>query len=392
MFKKIDYTILAPVIILSVIGLLMIFSTAGLSYAVRQSIWLIAALFLALTFLKVSPRIWYNIAPLLYAATIIILFAILFTQGIYPRRWIRLGWFSFQPSEFAKFATILMLASFLARKKKMQRFADLYIPLLIAALPAALIFAEPDLGAAQIFFPILIVMLYWAGMPGAKIFIFFSPIISAAASFSIYIWVIYIIALTIFLYFHRQLGDFIYGVVSNSLAGLTMPIIWHSLKAYQQKRIISFFSPWVDPQGMSWQIIQSKIAIGSGKLFGKGFLSGTQKKLEFLPERHTDFIFSCLGEEFGLVGITVTMVIYVYLLYRIIVLAKAIKNRFSSICVCGILTWLGYQTFLNVGMTMGLLPITGVPLPFVSYGGSSLLACFMAIGICLAISRSKLEY
>ncbi|UCG93182.1 MAG: rod shape-determining protein RodA [candidate division WOR-3 bacterium] len=392
MFKKIDHKILAPVIILSIVGLLMIFSTAGLSYALRQGIWFIVALSLALTFSKVSPRIWYNISPFIYAVTIILLFVILFSHGVYPKRWFRLGWFSFQPSEFAKLATILILANFLARRKKMESFADMFIPLLIATIPAALIFVEPDLGAAQIFFPILIVMLYWGGMPGAKIFIFFSPIISAAASFSIYIWVFYIIALTVFLYFHRQLGDFVYGLVSNSLAGLTMPIVWHSLKAYQQKRIISFFSPWVDPQGMSWQIIQSKIAIGSGRLFGKGFLSGTQKKLEFLPERHTDFIFSCLGEEFGLIGITLTLLIIVYLLYRIIVLVKETKNRFSSICACGICAWLGYQTFLNIGMTIGLLPITGVPLPFISYGGSSLLASFMAIGVCLAITKSKLEY
>ena len=212
------------------------------------------------------------------------------------------------------------------------------------------------------------------------------------ASFSIYVWVIYIVAFTLFLYFRKQLSDLIYGIVSNSLAGLVMPVIWNSLKEYQQRRIISFFSPWVDPQGMSWQIIQSKIAIGSGKLFGKGFLSGTQKKLEFLPERHTDFIFSCFGEEFGLIGIILITGIYVFLLYKILVLLKGTKNRFASIFVSGVLAWLGYQTFLNIGMTMGLLPITGVPLPFLSYGGSSLLACFMAIGVCLRIARSKLEY
>jgi rod shape determining protein RodA len=266
------------------------------------------------------------------------------------------------------------------------------VPLLIVTVPAALIFIEPDFGAAQIFFPILLLMLYWAGLPGIKIFIFFSPIISIFASFSLYVWVAYIIGLTIFLYFRKQLSDLVYGLLTNSLVGLSMPVIWNSLRAYQKRRIISFFSPWIDPQGMSWQIIQSKIAIGSGKLLGKGFLSGTQKKLEFLPERHSDFIFSCLGEEFGLIGIVVTMLIYVYVIYRIAVLAKETKNRFSSIFVSGVLAWLGYQTFLNIGMTMGLLPITGVTLPFVSYGGSSLVACFMAIGVCLAISKSKLEY
>ena len=171
-----------------------------------------------------------------------------------------------------------------------------------------------------------------------------------------------------------------------------MPLAWNSLKEYQQQRIVSFFSPWVDPRGMSWQIIQSKIAIGSGRIIGKGFLSGTQKKLEFLPERHTDFIFSCLGEEFGLIGIILVLALFVFLLYRLLVLAKETKNKFAGLVTIGVFAWLGYQTFLNIGMTMGLLPITGVPLPFVSYGGSSLLTCFMAIGICLAILKTKFNY
>jgi rod shape determining protein RodA len=143
---------------------------------------------------------------------------------------------------------------------------------------------------------------------------------------------------------------------------------------------------------MAWQTIQSKIAIGSGGIIGKGFLSGTQKKLEFLPSRHTDFVFSCLGEEFGLIGIILTTLVFAYLFYKLLLLTRTTKNRFSSIIVAGVLAWLGYQTFVNMGMTLGLLPVTGVPLPFISYGGSSLLACYMAIGVCLAVSRSKFKY
>ena len=384
--------IIILVIILSLIGLAMIYSTASSTYMIRQTIWLALAIVVAFLFSNISPRIWSNLSPIIYLVTIMLLFLILFTHNTYPKRWLRIGAFSIQPSEFVKFATILVLANFLAAKRKLKTFSNVLIPLAIVAIPASLVFVEPDLGAAQIFFPILIIMLYWAGLSALKIFIFFSPIISAAASFSIYIWVIYIVALTILLYFRKQLSDFVYGLISNSLAGLIMPVIWNSLKVYQQKRIISFFSPWVDPQGMSWQIIQSKIAIGSGQLFGKGFLSGTQKKLEFLPERHTDFIFSCLGEEFGLIGIIFITIMYGFLLYKILLLAKETKNRFSSLFVSGVLAWIGYQTLLNIGMTMGLLPITGVPLPFLSYGGSSILAGFMAIGVCLTISRSKLEY
>jgi rod shape determining protein RodA len=235
-------------------------------------------------------------------------------------------------------------------------------------------------------------MLFWAGMPGAKIFIFFSPLLSAIASFSIYLWVVYIAGLVVFLALRKKLSDLVYGVITNPLAGLMMPVIWNSLKIYQQKRIISFLAPWLDPRGMSWQVIQSKIAIGSGRLLGKGFLAGTQKKFEFLPERHTDFIFSCIGEEFGLIGIIVVLALYTFLLYRILDLAHEARNRFASIFTIGIFTWFAYQIIINTGMTMGLLPITGVPLPLISYGGSSLLACFLAIGILLSISRTKLEY
>jgi rod shape determining protein RodA len=193
----------------------------------------------------------------------------------------------------------------------------------------------------------------------------------------------------IFVYSRKKLTEILYHFIVNPIAGLITPLIWHSLKSYQQKRIIAFLSPWVDPQGISWQSIQSKIAIGSGRLFGKGFLSGTQKKLEFLPERHTDFIFSCIGEEFGLVGILITGLLYIFLFYKLLRIARETKNKFLSLVVIGIMSWFWYQTFINAGMTLGILPITGVPLPFISYGGSALLSCFIGIGIVLSIIRGK---
>lgn len=392
MQQRPNFVLITAVTVLTLIGLVMIYSTAAMSILIRQLIWLGIAIAFMFIFSRISPRIWSNLAPFFYIMVIVLLILVLFNHDVYPRRWFKLGIMSLQPSELTKLACILFLASYLATRKKLARFSDILIPLAIVTLPALLIILEPDLGASQIFFVILIVMLYWAGLPAPKIFIFFSPIISAAASFSIYVWVVYFALLAMFLYYRKNLSDLIYGLVSNFLAGLIMPLVWNSLREYQQQRILSFFSPWVDPRGMSWQIIQSKIAIGSGRIIGKGFLSGTQKKLEFLPERHTDFIFSCLGEEFGLIGIILTLIGFAFLFYRLLVLTKETKNKFASLVVVGVLAWLGYQTFLNIGMTMGLFPITGVPLPFMSYGGSSLLACFMAIGICLAISRSRFNY
>lgn len=392
MLRKIETRILLTALLLSLLGVMMIYSTGGFSYMMRQTVWLAFAIIVCLAFSRIPPRVWLTVSPVIYALAIIFVVAILFKSDVYPKRWIRLGSASFQPSELAKFATILMLAYYLAGRKRLQHFRDMIVPMIIAGLPAMLVFVEPDLGAAQIFLPILIVMAYWAGMPGAKILILFSPLVSALASFSIYAWVVYMTGLMIFLYYRRQLNDLVYGFVSNSLMGLIMPLLWNSLKVYQQNRILAFFSPWLDPRGMSWQIIQSRIAIGSGRLLGKGFLSGTQKKLEFLPERHTDFIFSCLGEEFGLAGVVIVLGLYAYLCYRLLLLATETRNRFASIVVSGVLVWIGYQTFINIGMTMGLLPVTGVPLPFMSYGGSALLACFMAIGVCLAVSRTKMAY
>jgi len=392
MFRKIDISIILAAVTITLLGLVMIFSTGGSNHLFKQFLWLILALIIGYVFSAISPRVWANLSPFIYIGSLILLVAVIVAAPGYPHRWFRFGEVSIQPSEFAKFATLLLLANYLAGRKRLDRFVDIIIPLLIVSVPAALVFIEPDLGAAQIFFPILIVMLYWSGMPAVKIFIFFSPVISAIASFSIYVWIGYIILLGCFLFYRKKLSDLVYGLVFNPIAGLMTPVIWSQLRPYQQKRVIAFLSPWLDPQGMSWQVIQSKIAIGSGQLFGKGYLSGTQKKFEFLPERHTDFIFSCIGEEFGLMGIVVTLGLYTFLLYRIVSLARAAKNKFSAVFAIGVLGWFGYQALINTAMTMGLIPITGVPLPFISYGGSALLSCFMAIGVLLSISKSKLEY
>ncbi len=391
MQKKIDYILFAIVIILSTVGILMIYSTAGYNMMVKQLIWLVISMIVAILFIRLQPRMWSSIAWILYLIPIAMLIALLFLPG-YPKNRFYIGEITLQPSEFIKLTAIIFAAMVLSSRKKLSRIPDFVVPLVIFLVPAILIFIEPDFGSSQILIPIMIMMLYWAGMPFIKIFIFFSPIFAAALSFNIYVWVIYFAGLIMILLWQRQLFDLIYGLISNFLIGLLTPFIWNALKTYQRDRIISFFSPWVDPKGMSWQIIQSKIAIGSGGLIGKGFLSGTQKKLEFLPERHTDFIFSCLGEEFGLIGILIITVLIFLLLYRLLLLARESKNRFSSLFVAGIFAWIGYQSFLNIGMTMGLLPITGVTLPFISYGGSSMLALYAAIGICLAISRTRFDY
>jgi rod shape determining protein RodA len=265
MFRRIDFTIIGPAIVLALLGIMMIYSTAGFELMSKQAMWLFVSVSIALLFSRVSSRIWAYLSPFIYIAALFLIFFILFRSDTYPRRWIRFGEFSLQPSEFAKFATLLMLANYLAARKKLENFTDMLVPIAITAIPGFFIFLEPDLGAAQIFLPILIIMSYWAGMSGMKIFILFSPIISAAASFSVYIWAIYMVLLLVFLYFRKQLSDLVYGLVSNSLIGLIMPLVWNSLKIYQQKRIIAFFSPWkVDRKGISfWHTEETRIPAGT---------------------------------------------------------------------------------------------------------------------------------
>ncbi len=393
MVRKADRVILVVVLLLTIFGLLMIFSAGETKYLIRQLVWFGFSLICLFIFFNIDPKLLRLAAPYLYIISIILLLAVLKLSPFSAKRWFHFGLFSLQPSELAKLFTIIFLARFMAdRKRKVENVYDAIVPFFVVALPAALIAIEPDIGAAQIFFAPLLAILYWKGLNGFSIFLLVSPLISMAASFSIVIWAIYIGALTVFLLARRRITELVYGLTANSLFGLLTPLIWGSLKLYQKQRIIAFLAPWFDPKGMSWQLIQSKIAIGSGQLFGKGFLAGTQKKLEFLPERHTDFIFSCVGEEFGFIGTIFLLALYFLLSYRILIIATESRNQFNCFLAIGIWAMLTYQIILNIGMTIGIFPVTGVPLPFISYGGSSLMVNFIAAGIVLALSRRKLEY
>lgn len=393
MVRQVDKTIIIATLILTVVGLLMIFSAGGGKYVVRQTIWFGVAVIGLVIFSNVNPKVLNFIAPFLYCVAILLLLAVLKLSHFAARRWITLGFFSIQPSEFAKLFTILFIAHVVANlKKKVENVFDAFLPLAIVVLPVALVAIEPDLGASQIFFAPLLAIMYWKGLSGFSLFLLVSPLLSMAASFSIVVWAIYIVALAIILFYRKKLAEIVYGLSINSLFGLLTPVIWGSLKLYQKRRILTFLSPWLDPKGMSWQLIQSKIAIGSGMLFGKGFLAGTQKKLEFLPERHTDFIFSCIGEEFGFLGTVILLGLYVFLCYRILLIAKDSHNEFNSLVAIGIWAMISYQIIINIGMTIGIFPVTGVPLPLISYGGSSLLVNYVAIGIVLSLSKRKFEY
>ena len=287
----------------------------------------------------------------IYIVSIVLLIAVLFS-GKYiggSRRWLIIGPVSFQPSELVKIATILALAHYYSKDAKTRGFTlrELVRPMIIVMLPVLLIVMQPDLGTAG-----LVVLI--AG------------------------------SITVFVKIERR--SFAYLLSSGAVL---VPLIWFFLKEYQKKRILIFLDPDRDPLGAGYHIIQSKIAIGSGMLTGKGFLQGTQNALSFLPEEHTDFIFSVLAEEWGFLGSIILILLFLILIIWGLNVARGCREPFGTIVAVGISAMIFWQAFINIGMSMGLFPVVGVPLPFVSYGGSSVLTTAISIGLLLNVSMRR---
>jgi rod shape determining protein RodA len=263
----------------------------------------------------------------------------------------------------------------------------------IALLPALLILRQPDLGTSLVFFAILIFMLFWSGVPILYLFLIVSPFISLICAFHWVAWALFFL-LVVFLLYRLRL-NFLLSVgflLCNLTFGMITPLVWNRLHDYQKDRIIIFLDPGRDPQGAGYQIIQSKVAIGSGGILGKGYLQGTQTKLAFLPHQHTDFVFSVLAEEFGLLGALVLLGLFSFLIIKGTIIARKTRNAFSSNVALGITSIFAFQMLVNIGMTVGFLPVTGLTLPFVSYGGSSLLLSWILVGVLLAIHYRWYEY
>ncbi|HLU26092.1 MAG TPA: rod shape-determining protein RodA [Longimicrobiales bacterium] len=299
------------------------------------------------------------------------------------KSWIDLGPVMFQPSQFANLATVLMLARVMGSWREAPRSIwGLWSPVLIVAIPMVLVMLQPDLGTAMVFGALLIATIYWAGVPIGMLIMLLSPVVGLFLAFHDWLFTIYIVALIAFLYFYRAyLSESVAVIGANLAAGAIAVPLWNSMAPYQRARILVFLDPSVDPRGAGWHLIQSRVAVGSGGLFGKGFTLGTQKRLAFLPEQHTDFIFSVIGEEFGFVGTIAVLATFAMILWRLVRIAERIPDPFAGIAVFGIFgVWFAHVV-VNIGMTVGVMPITGIPLPFLSYGGSFLLASYLALGL-----------
>jgi rod shape determining protein RodA len=399
--RQLDKGLAVSVLALAVYGLATLYSAGQTDVPTfvatiwhRQVVWLVLGLIAAVLTFRTSPRMLEWATPFAYAITLFLLLLTLFIgtgagTAASSKSWIAIGGHRFgQPAELAKLATILMLARWLAGLREPPgTMRDLIIPGIIAGLPCLLVMKQPDLGSAIVFVAILFIMLFWAGTKPSLLVLLASPVIGLVLAFSTVAWGIWIAVLAALLLWWRPYvweGIAIMGL--NVLGGVLALPFWNRLAPYQQNRLLSFLNPDVDPRAAGWHVIQSKVAIGSGGLLGKGFTEGTQKRLAFLPAQHTDFIFSVVGEELGFVGVLVALCLFGWMLFALLRVARRATDPFSSLCVFGIAGLFFTHILENVGMTINLMPITGIPLPFFSYGGSFLLACSIGVGIALRVA------
>ena len=396
---------------LSAFGVAMIYSTGELNVPspivegawIRQLVWFV----LGLTAFTVITRISHNwiewvavpayvLAVVLLAVTLVVGTGSGTASGV--TSFLQFGGFQFQPAEVAKIATILALARLMASRleapghgaRRSWQLADVIAPSALVGLPLLLVLLQPDLGTAMAFVGILMAVLFWSAIPLTYLFLLVSPAIALVVSFNTWLFSAYMVALIGLLYLRRSrlyTFEYVAVLVFNLAVGTVARLLWDSLAPYQQNRVLVFLDPGLDPRQAGYHLVQSKVAIGSGGLTGKGFTLGTQKRFNFLPEQHTDFIFAVIGEEFGFVGTLLILSGFAYVLLRLVRMATEAGSHFASFVLFGIFgAWITH-VFVNTGMTVGLVPVTGIPLPFISYGGSFLLMCWVAAALAVRVAR-----
>lgn len=340
--------IIVAVFILSIISILALYSSLHQAGEFRereifnkQVIWLIVSWIVFFAFSRINYRLFFDTAFIFYVCNIILLIAVdlVGRSALGAQRWLAIGGFNFQPSELSKAAIIFTLARLFASGQNKGFLKGVIVPFVLVCANAALIVKQPDLGTGLILVFLFFMMGFTSGIRKRWLF----------------------------------------AIIITALA--ISPFVWSHLKSYQQKRLVVFLNPNAEPLGAGYTIIQSKIAIGSGKIFGKGFLSGTQNQFNFLPERHTDFIFTVIAEEWGLAGSLVLLFLYFLIIVNMLEIARCLKDNFALFLSLGITSLFFLHIFINIGMTLGILPVVGLPLMFISYGGTHLLVSFALLGI-----------
>ena len=353
---SLDLNFLGTVLVIASIGCLLMYSATyfwdpSLNILHKQLLWLAIGLALMALFVVVDYHVLFDIAPILYGIGMVLL-AYLLAWGkvrAHVKSWIQIpGGFQFQPSEFMKIFTALMLAKYFdSNDRAYLNLRSFVTAMAIIAAPVLLIVAQPDFGTAATFAPLVGVAMFFGGIRWR------------------------------------------YWVAAALIIFVALPIGWHMLKGYQKERIMIFLNPERDPLGSGYQVTQAKIAIGSGGIHGKGFKNGTQAKLEFLPARHTDFIFAVLGEEWGFIGVTIVLGLYLFLIVQALSFAKHARDRGGTFLIIALICFFIFHILINVSMQIGVLPTTGIPLPLISYGGSSTMMFLMAVGLMLNVDMRR---
>jgi len=347
-FKDFDWLITIPIIILAGFSLAILATSSG-NFFSSQLIFFILGLFLFLIFSQIDFSIYKSLAVFVYLLSIILLGLTFFGPQVRgATRWLEILGVRVQPSELVKILMIISFASFFSSNPP-GNLKNLILGFLLLLPPLFLIFRQPDLGNVIIMIGIWLGIVYAAGLP------------------------------------------FFLGAGVMVFSSFVLPLGWSLLKSYQKARILSFLNPYLDPQGAGYNSLQAMIAVGSGQFFGRGLGQGSQSRLLFLPEYHTDFIFAAISEESGFVGGGLAIIAYAIILYRILQIVKNLKNQFASLLLLGIFSQISLQVFINIGMNLGLVPITGITLPLLSYGGSSIISTMIALGIVVNIGKTAIK-
>jgi rod shape determining protein RodA len=397
----IDWPLVLIALMLSAYGIAIVYSAGqtdvltGVAKLWRSQLaWFALSLVAAYAMTRVSVRLLDWLTWPTYWVTIAMLVLLLFigkgagTAAI-SKAWLAIGGVRIgQPSELAKITVVLALAKVLSSYKEPPRsLLELWRPALLVLIPAALIIKEPDLGTGIVFVGFTFAMLFWTGIEWRLLVLAASPVVSLVLAFNTHLWgAWFVLLIALVLWYKPYMFEGILILCLNVVFGVLSPIIWEKMAPYQRRRLVVFIDPQVDPRMAGYHVIQSQIAIGSGGWIGKGFTMGTQKRLAFLPEQHTDFIFAVVGEELGFIGVTLALALFFLLFLRVIRIAERANDSYSSLVAFGLLGGWFVHVLINVGMTLNLMPITGIPLPFFSYGGSFLLSSWLAIGILVRIA------
>jgi rod shape determining protein RodA len=352
--SRVDLNLLITALLIAAIGCMLVFSAthSGPESPLfrKQVIWTLIGIGLMTVCIFIDYHMLMEVSPFLYGVGIALLVYVLAYGRLtrHVKSWIHVGSFQFQPSEFMKIFTALLIAKYFDSNDR--AYLDLRSFVIVSALiglPVCLIAVQPAFGSAASFFPLVGVAMYFGGIKPK------------------------------------------WWLIATLCALVAAPAAWHFLKPFQKERILIFLEPSRDPLGSGYQVMQAKIATGSGGITGKGFLHGTQVNLEYLPARHTDFIFSVLGEEWGFAGVAVVLALYLYLIVESLGVAKASRDRGGTFLVLALICFFIFHVFINVSMQIGLLPVTGIPLPLISYGGSATMMFFIAIGLILNVDFRK---